>query len=90
MSRVEIVDRIPLNLKAEYSDATYDVYDKYISLNLKECEKYARQDGTDFYEYVARCINHEVLHHILNIEQNAQTTRDFDNIAEKYMKYWMW
>ena len=89
--RTVVIERQQVDLKERWDDAVYHRgTDRHASLNLKRCEQFAQDLDIDFYEYVARCINHEFLHYLLHFEQNARTCSILDSIAEKYKEYWMW
>lgn len=90
---IKIVSRISLHLESHISsDAIYHSQNTPIimTINLAKCKWYAEQNCLDFYEYVARCINHEFLHHILNMEHSYQICCKLDNIAKQNKEYWMW
>ena len=66
-----------------YSDAQTWLDEKETRLNLPTCAKMAEKHGIDFCEFVARCLNHEFLHHLFYEEQNRDTSRALDNIAKR-------
>jgi len=73
-----------------YSDAQAWLEEKETRLNLPNCKKYAKINNIEFIEFVARCLNHEFLHHLLDVEHNYETSRALDNIAKELKDYWMW
>ena len=73
-----------------YADAQAWYPKQEIRLNLPKCHEYAIKFKIEFSEYVARCLNHEFLHHLLEDEQSCGTSNALDNIARKYKDYWMW
>lgn len=75
---------------AKWSDAQYNREVQETRLNLPKCKEYAKEYGIDFLEYVARCLNHEFLHHLLYEEQDKNTSRALDNIAKKFKDEWLW
>ena len=92
--KVLIVDRLPLDIKEESDDAVYHHSDKTMSMNLKECKQYAKEYSMNFYVYVARCINHEFLHYLLDIEQDYDTCHSLDKLCKgkhaMCIEYWLW
>ena len=73
-----------------HSDANYNPSTEVVAIDLNLCKQGAKTYKIDFYEYVARCLNHEYIHHLINIIDGDDTTRAFDKIAKKYIDYWMW
>jgi len=88
--QIKILEQLPLDLKETRDDAIYDYNELFMSLNLPKCKTTAHECKIDFYEYVARCVNHEFLHYALHMEHDYDTCHKLDRIAKKYMEYWMW
>ena len=75
---------------SHFSDAQAFYDEKETRLNLPLCKIFAEGNGIEFYEFVARCLNHEFLHHLLYIEQDYDTSGALDNIAKKFKDFWLW
>ncbi len=91
MNKPNSIEPQEVDLKERIDDAVYHrETDKHASLNLKECKSCSKEYNIDFYEYVARCINHEFLHYLLHSEHDSWICTRLDTIARKYMEYWMW
>jgi len=88
--KIKVLKQIPLNLKEKCDDAIYEYHKLFISLNLPQCKKDAQECNIDFYEYVARCINHEFLHYVLHMEHGYDTCYKLDKIAHRHKDFWMW
>lgn len=74
----------------KWTDAEANYGSEEIRLNLLLCEQYAEECKIEFHEYIARCVNHEFLHHLLHEEQNYETSGALDNIAERLKDFWLW
>ena len=79
---------IVLNYSLSHSDGEY--FEGVISLNLKKCTKFAKENKIEFSEFIARVINHEFLHYLFHTEHDEETGHNLDNIAKKYKDYWLW
>ena len=73
-----------------HSDAQAWLDERETRLNLPVCKKYAKRNNIEFIEFVARCLNHEFLHHLLNEEHGRQATWELDNIAKRLKDFWLW
>jgi len=82
--------KVTLYRCCHHSDAQYNRYTQETRLNLPKCREFAAENEIEFHEYVARCLNHEFLHHLFWEEQNEDTSRALDKIAKKFKDYWLW
>jgi len=73
-----------------YSDTEAWYNERETRINLPLCKKYAKQNKIEFTDFVARCLNHEFLHHLLNEEQDRDTSGALDNIAKRLKDFWLW
>ena len=85
---------INLKDKAFLSDAAYNYENNEIKLNIEELRDYSKKHDIEFYEYVARCLNHEFLHYIFYIEHGEDTAHALDGLCnakhELWMEHWLW
>ena len=82
--------KVTINGCDSHCDAQAWYPEHEIRLNLPKCQECAIKFEIEFYEYIARCLNHEFLHHLLKTEQSENVSHKLDNIARKYKDYWMW
>jgi len=73
-----------------HSDAQAWLDERETRLNLPVCKKFAERNGIEFHEFVARCVNHEFLHHLFDVEHDYTTSHALDNIAKRLKDYWLW
>jgi hypothetical protein len=73
-----------------WSDATANYESRETRLNLLKCKQYAEEENIEFHEFVARCLNHEFIHHLLNEEQGRDTSYCLDHIAKRLKDFWLW
>ena len=72
------------------SDAQAWIEEREIRLNLPNCKRFAKRNNIEFIEFVARCLNHEFLHHLFDVEHDYVTSHALDNIAKKNKDVWLW
>lgn len=75
---------------SHFSDAQTFYEEKETRLNLMKCAEFAEENNIEFSEFVARCLNHEFLHHLLYVEQDYDTSGALDHIAKRLKDFWLW
>jgi predicted SprT family Zn-dependent metalloprotease len=87
-----------LRLMVDYSEndlASYYFNILEIRLNLKIIKESCDEYNSDFYTLLLHVINHEVLHHVLHVEQGAGVSTALDNLThykqndENVWEYWI-
>lgn len=81
---------LDIKLGKTWADATYDMDTCEITIDTNYCKSCANKHNMSYIEYVARCINHETLHHIMQVDHSERACHALDNIAKKNIEYWMW
>ena len=82
------IEHPPILLKDRGYDGSY--FDGEIFLSLTKCKRYAKESKIEFYEFVARVVNHEFLHHLFKEEHDEFVSHDLDNIAKRFKDFWLW
>jgi len=94
MDKIKILKSLPMDMREKTTDAVYHTRTKSMSINLNACKNDAEKLQMGFYEYVARCINHEFIHYLLDIEQDYDTCHKLDKLCsmkrDMCIKYWLW